>query len=185
MFKRAWVALPAVCLLTILTRAQEEPSSEITTLPLARGVYYQSPSGWTSLPFTILIPSTSERGWTLWPSTTIAEVKSPYPDIRISTLRPTLYLRGISPDVEIYLVREIQEHNYRKLRMNLKYFDREWAHFVDTIPFDIEPVAQDVVRVRPRGNLGTGGYALATGFEKGSRGIFLGFEFGITANLQP
>jgi len=184
MLKNAWVALSAICLLTILMRAQA-PSSEITTLPPGRGIYYQSPSGWTSLPFTIVIPSTSERGWTLEPSTTIAEVRGPYSEIRIATLRPTLYLRGISPALGIYLVRELQVHNYRKLRMGLRRDDREWAHFIDTVPFDMETMSQDVVRVRPRENLPAGEYALATGFERGARWIFLGFEFGITNNAQP
>ncbi|HEV8412098.1 MAG TPA: hypothetical protein VGQ49_00795 [Bryobacteraceae bacterium] len=184
MIKTAWVAVPAVCLLAMLTRAQAQPSGEIATLPMGRGVYYESPSGWTSLPFTIVIPSTSERGWTLEPSTTIAEVRGPYPEMRLSTLTPTLYLRGISPGVGIYLVREIQQHNYRKLRMDLRRDDREWAHFIDTIPFDVEPLTRDIVRIRPRESLPAGVYTLATGFETGSRWIFLGFEFGITADAR-
>ena len=129
MMKKAWVALSTVCLLVILTKAQEQPSSEIATLPPARGVYYQSPSGWTSVPFTLLVPSVNEGGWTLWPSTTVAEVKSAHSQVRISTPRPTLYLRGISPAVGIYLVREIQKNNLRRLRMNLARDDHEKARY--------------------------------------------------------
>ena len=185
MMKKAWVALSTVCLLAILTKAQEQPSSEIATLPPARGVYYQSPSGWTSVPFTLLVPSVNEGGWTLWPSTTVAEVKSAHSQVRISTPRPTLYLRGISPAVGIYLVREIQKNNLRRLRMNLARDDQEWAHFIDTVPFDMEPMAGGVVRIQPRENLPTGAYTLATGFERSSRWIFLGFEFEIPTSAQP
>jgi hypothetical protein len=184
MVKRAWFALPAVCLLVILTKAQEQPTGKIATLPMGRGVYYQSPSGWTSLPYTMLIPSVNAGGWTLWPSTTVVEVRSPHPEVRVSTFQPTLYLRGISAALPIYLVREIQVNDVRKLRMNLRRDDQQWA-FIDTLPFDLEPLDGGVVRIQPHGNLPTGTYALATGFDKSSRWIFLGFEFEVTANVQP
>jgi len=185
MIKRAWVALPVACLLAILTRAQERSFDEIATMPTGRGVYYQSPSGWTAIPFTILIPSINAGGWTLWPSTTVAEIRSPFPEVRVSTFRPTLYLRGISPAVGIYLVREIAVHDFRKVRLNLRHDEQEWAHFIDTVPFDLEQLDGGVVRIRPRGDLPAATYALATGVEKGSRSIFLGFEFEIPTDARP
>jgi hypothetical protein len=185
MVKRTWLALLMVCTVAILTKAQEQLSSEIATLPSGRGVYYQSPSGWTSLPFTIIIPSINAGGWTLWPSMTVAEINTPHPEVRISALKPALYLRGISPAVGIYLVREIAVHDFRKLRLNLRRNEQEWAHFIDTVPFDIEQLDEGVVRIQPRGDLPAAAYILATGFEKSSRSIFLGFEFETGTNSQP
>jgi hypothetical protein len=185
MVKRAWVALLTVCSLAILTRAQEQPSSEIAMLPMGRGVYYQSPAGWTSLPFTILIPSINAGGWTLWPSTTVVEIRSPHPEVRVSTFKPTLYLRGISAAVPIYLVREIQVNDFRKLRLNLRRDEQEWSHFIDTVPCDIVQLDGGVVRIRPREDLPAATYALATGFDKSSRSIFLGFEFEVSTSSKP
>jgi len=133
----------------------------------------------------MLIPTAYHGGWNLWPSTTVAEIRGPHSSLRVSQLRPTLYVRGISPTVGIYLVREIQVNTLRQLRMNLRRDNQEWAHFIDTIPSDLEQLDEGVVRVRPRGDLPPATYALATGFDQSSRWIFLGFEFEVTSNVQP
>jgi hypothetical protein len=102
-------------------------------LPMGRGVYYQSPAGWTSLPFTILTPSINAGRWTLWPSTTVVEIRSPHPEVRVSTFKPTLYLRNISAAVPIYLVREIQVNDSRKLRINLRRDEQELCSWMEAL----------------------------------------------------
>lgn len=165
--------------------AQENPA--IAGLPAARGIYYHAAQGWVALSPTVLIPFFEGRAGALeilnvGSDHAIAEMPGRRADVQIGNdARPTFYLRGITSS-ELYLVRAVSKADYRELRMPTSRHFREWAHFraKDIADLDLQPMAADVVAVKPRADLKIGEYALASVFEPGDRWIRLGFDFGLT-----
>jgi hypothetical protein len=165
--------------------AQENPA--IAGLPAARGIYYHAAQGWVALSSTLLMPFFAGRAAALeilnvGSDHAVAEMPGRRADVQIgSDTRPTFYLRGITSS-ELYLVRAKSKADYRELWMPTSRHFREWAHYraKDIAELDLQPLAPDVVAVKPRADLKAGEYALASVFEPGDRWIRLGYDFGLT-----
>ncbi len=171
--------------------AQDNPPAAgnpvIAGLPTARGIYYHAAQGWVALSPRVLMPFFAGRPLALeilnvGSDHAIVEMPGPRADVQIgSDARPTFYLRGITAD-ELYLVRAVAKADYRELRMPTSRHFREWAYFraKDVADLELQPLASDVVAIKPRADLKAGEYALASVFEPGERWIRLGYDFGLT-----
>jgi hypothetical protein len=195
MTRQTCISSSIVCagLLAITLRAQENPPAAqpgnpaIAGLPAGRGIYYHAAQGWVALSPNVLVPFFEGRAVALeilnvGSDHAVVEMPGRRADVQIGNdARPTFYLRGITP-AELYLVRAVSKADYRELRMPTSRHFRQWAHFraSDVAEVDLQPLAADVVAVKPRADLKVGEYALASVFEPGDRWIRLGYDFGLT-----
>ncbi|HTW66320.1 MAG TPA: hypothetical protein VME17_16975 [Bryobacteraceae bacterium] len=180
-------ALAGVTLLAQSNSPQAQPGpAEISGVPSARGVYYHAASGWVSLPYTLLMPFAEGKNAALevlnvGSEHTVAQIPGPHANVQIGNdTRPIFYLHGISPS-DLYLVRDIRKTDYRELRMPISIHFRRWAHFrnQDIAELEVQPLGDDVVRVRPRADLRPGEYTLASVVQPGGYWVRLGFDFGL------
>jgi hypothetical protein len=189
-------AIACATFLAVALPAQNNPSAAqpanpiIAGLPTARGIYYHAAQGWVALSHSVLMPFEQEKPMALeilnvGSDHAIVEMPGPRAGVQIgSDARPTFYLRGITTD-QLYLVRAISKADYRELRMPTSRHFREWAHFraKDVADVQLQPLAADVVAIRPRIDLKAGEYVLASVFEPGERWIRLGYDFGLSGGV--
>ena len=194
MANRIWI-LSSVCAAFIgagLMAQQNPPATQpgnaaIADLPAIRGVYYHTPDGWVALQSTLFMPYGVSGGtaafFGLARGHAYAEIPGSHADLQIGNdARPTFYVRGITP-VQLYLVRAISKPYYRELRLPMSDDFQVWAHFrsQDVADVDIEPVAPDVVSVKPRADLKPGEYTLAPVIAPSDLWLRLSYGFGVAS----
>ena len=152
-FTRSSLACVAVCMAFSASTVLAQPEG----LPNEGGIYYRSGSNWDALQRTLFMPmmdgqvrdffNVGHRG-------AIAELPGPQALVRSSSARPVFYVRGFSPANGLYLVRAKSQRDARDVHMRVDR-DSLVSRFrnQDLNAFDIEPVAPDLVTLRPRANL--------------------------------
>jgi hypothetical protein len=163
----------------------QPPSTAITGLPGEKGAYYRGASGWVSLPVKPMLAF--KEGWAkemlgFGRQDAVVEMPGPHAAIRISNARPTFYMRGLPAGSRLYLVQGVEREEYREIRMSMP------RRFPNTPRFkpgelnevELEAVSNDVVSVKPKGDLKPGEYVLVSVVDPSYRWIRVGFDFGVT-----
>jgi hypothetical protein len=177
------IYIAPVILFPGLLRSQSQPTAG-SIVPSGSGAYYQGSSGLVPMRGTLLMPvfrDTVSDWLSLGRPAAIVDLPGPSATFRITDIRPTIIVRGFSPDTGLYLVRESHKEDFRRLTMPVSRNISQWAHFrsKDLTELDAEPLYPDVVRIRPRADLKPGDYILVSDLESRFRSIRIGFEFHI------
>ena len=175
------VALVAVSAAALM--AQERRAS--SAIPPESGAYYQATAGWVPLRSTLIMPmvnGTTKELFGVGHREATVELPGTNAAFRITNVRPTFVVRGFSPATGLYLVRGKQKEEYRELRMPISSHITQWGHFraKDLTEIEIEPLDNDVVRLRPRTDLKPGEYVIVSDRDPRYRAIRVGFEFAVT-----
>ena len=172
--------------LSAATVPAQQPAAPPEGLPSPRGVYYRAGTGWEALPRTVFLPLESGQVrslLSLGPRGAAAQLPGPQSVVRSGSARPVFYIRGFSPASGLYLVHARSKREYRDVRMSVDRHAFDGPHFrnQDLRAFDIDPVAPDVVSLRPRANLAPGEYVIVPPVEPAFRWIQFGYSFGVPA----
>src|SRR5690242_17530982 len=115
----AFPAASAAILITIAAFAQQPaPGTRVIQVPMGNGVYYQSSTGWVTLPMKLFLPS-YERGaknvFGFGPSDLRYDLPGLHSPVAVASSRPTFYVRGYHPGMQLQLVRSVDKTGYRKV----------------------------------------------------------------------
>jgi hypothetical protein len=193
MANRAWMLSSLACaaVLTASLAAQSTSPAPPQGIPPGRGVFFQTSSGWVSLPGTDFIPLSHFAGVADFLGFedrryATAQLLGPHAEIQIGTSRPVFYLRGYSPADPLYLVRSEPRPDYRAMRMLISGDFWGGPHFLpkNLAAVDVGPAGEDLIRVEPRASLAPGEYALVTNAGRGFNWIYFAYGFGVPATAS-
>lgn len=166
-----------------------EPSTSVAGLPVSRGLYVQSGSGWSELDSVLLWPDIETQyrlTWrNLWSWDVTSEnrrylLKGRQARAHVTGPRPTFYLRSEHPGGGWMLLRLSPQTNYRELiaRVPDVFADQPRMKFDFGAPMELEPsrVAGDVLTLRPGVDLPSGEYLVGK-FTPGPSWIIEGYTF--------
>jgi hypothetical protein len=193
MANRAWMlpSLSCAAVLTATLAAQSTTPAPPQGIPPGRGVFFQAPSGWVSLPGTDFVPFSDFAGAGEflgfdYQRYATAQLLGPHAEIQSGTRRPVFYLRGYSPADPLYLVRSEQRPDYRAMRMRISSDFWGGPHFLpkNLVAVNVGPAGEDLIRVEPRVSLEPGEYALVTNVGRGFNWIYFAYGFGVPATAS-
>src|SRR5258708_28931539 len=158
---------------------QPAPGARVIQVPFGKGIYYQGPAGWVSLPSTLFMPwyGSNAKEWFGVGSRELQfEMPGSHSTVAISSSRPTFYMRGYRPGSQLRLVRGVEKQDYRKLRLAGSRDRGVWGRFraEDLTEVELEPIADGLVTVKPRADLKPGEYVLVSSLD-GYREIRMAF----------
>jgi len=160
----------------------QTPQTPGIIIPSGSGGYYQSPAGLIPMRGTFLMPLFQNTAWnslSLGGNLATVDLPGPRAAFGITETRPTFFVRGLSPDTGLYLVRESHKEDFRRLNMPVSRNISQWAHFrsKDLTELDTDLLDPDVTRVKPHVDLKPGDYILVSDLESRFRAMHMGFEF--------
>ena len=151
---------------------QYEPSNAVPGLPPARGLYYQSPGGFSALDSVVLFPELRARVTTakaFWRPDDAREerhyiVEGRQARVRVTGARPAFYLRNQAPPKGWYMLRLKPGTDHREFSMRipdaLSYNRKAVYDSGPPMPVEATVNASDVVTLRPSADLMPGQYLL-------------------------
>jgi len=176
-------------ILTAPTVERYEPSTIVPGLPVSRGLYSQSATGWSALDSVVLFPDVEARVKTNWKvlgswdrarENRIYVVPGRQARAHVAGPRPAFYLRGQRPERGWVVVRLTTESTRRELIGTIPdVFAREpRMTFASGAPVDLDAAstADDVITLRPAADLAPGEY-LVFKFVPGQPWLIEGYAF--------
>jgi hypothetical protein len=176
----AWFSLGA--LLCVSAAFSQQPNqTAIAGLPNAKGVFYNTPTGWAAIPWNVLWPyphGEMKSFLNFGRMTFDAEMAGLHSGFQISDPRPMFYVRGWDTP---QLVQLSTKRDFRTVRLQ----GESGSLFEPRAPFaphsvidvDIAAAASGVISFRPHGNLMPGEYMIATAGAPDQRMLMLSFDF--------
>lgn len=179
------ICIAATILVPGVLRPQNPPAAGVI-IPRGGGAYYQAASGLVPMRGTFLMPlfqDTASDWLSVGRPKAIVDLPGPSAAFRITDVRPTFFVRGLSPDTGLFLVRESHKEDFRRLNLPVSRTISQWGHFKskDLTELEVEPLDPDVVRIKPHVDLKPGDYILVSDLESRFRSMHVGFEFHILA----
>ena len=155
-------------------------------MPNAKGVYYKTGSSWASLPRQLLWPSMKNEVaeyFSVGKKHYVAQVPGQHASMQVTDAQPVFFVRGLSNSIGPRLIQFTNKKDYRQVSM------KEASLFAPEIPvqekdmreIEIAVLSDNIIAVRPKGNLPAGEYALVTNALEDSRRIMMSFEFRVAA----
>jgi hypothetical protein len=185
--KKIWIGVLVGCasLGAFAAFAQQAaPGARVIQVPFGRGIYYQGPAGWVSLPSSIFMPfyGSAVKEFFGGPRDLEFDMAGSHAVVAVANTRPTFYMRGYRPGSQLRLVRGIEKQDYRKLRLAGSRDHNVWGTFhpEDLTEVEMESIADGLVTLKPRTDLKPGEYVLVSALD-GYREIRLAFDFGVAA----
>lgn len=156
---------------TAPTVERYEPSTTVPGLPVSRGVYSQSTSGWNALDSVVLFPDVAARSKTNWKvlgSWDRAKESRRYivpgrqARVHVTGPRPDFYLRAQRPDSGWSVIRLAPVTDHRELIATIPdvFASEPRLMFASGAPVELDPThpAGDVLTLHPRADLAPGEY---------------------------
>lgn len=168
-----------------------EPSTVVPGLPVPRGLYFQSTTGWSTVDSVVLFPDVKARvkpNWRTLAAWDYARENRWYilpghqAHAHLAGPRPVFYLRGQHPELEWSVVRLTQQKDDRELIGQIRdvFAMQPTMKFASGDPVALEPTmtADDVVTLRPAVDLTPGPY-LVFKIVSGQSWLIEGYAFQI------
>jgi hypothetical protein len=173
-------AIAAICTVPLVS----QQAGRIVKVPFERGVYFEGPSGWISLPNAVFLPQLGSGVKELLgvgSRVAVATMPGAHAAVTITNRKPSFYIRGYRPGTRIYLARGTEKGDARQVRLSMSGDISEGARFhaSDLTDIEMEHAGTDLVIVRPRADLRPGEYVLVSTLEPRYRAIRMGFEFSV------
>jgi hypothetical protein len=175
----AWLSLGAFLCVTA-AYSQQPNQAAVAGLPRGKGVFYNTPGGWASIPWNVLWPyphGEVQSFFNLGRQTYNAEMPGLHAGFQVSDPRPMFYVRGwLTPQ----LVQLGTKHDFRTVRMESGggiLEPRGAFPERSLIDVDIATAAVGVISFRPHANLMPGEYMIATAAEPDQHMMMLSFDF--------
>jgi hypothetical protein len=151
-------------------------------MPNAKGVYYKSGGNWSSLSWTLLWPSLHNEVaeyFSVGKRHYVAEVAGQHAVMQVGEAQPVFFVRGLANALAPRLIQFTNKKDHRQVNM------KPASLFAPEVPIaekdmrdiDIAVLSENIVAIRPKGNLPAGEYALVTNGLEDSRRIMMSFEF--------
>jgi hypothetical protein len=169
-------------LLAVLASVSAFGQNPVEGMPNAKGVYYKSGENWSSLAFNMMYPAmhnlTAEY-FSVGKRQYIAEVPGQHAMLQVGEAQPVFFVRGLTNGISPRLVQFTNKKDHRQVTMKQGTMFTPEVPIADKEMRDIEVavLSENIIAVRPKGNLPVGEYAIVTNPLEDSRRMMMSFEF--------
>ena len=174
-------------LMAVLASVSAFAQSPVDGMPNAKGVYYKSGENWSSLSWNMMWPTIHNQVrdfLSIGKRQYVAEIPGQHATLQVGEAQPVFFVRGLGNGITPRLVQFTNKKDYRQVKM------KDASLFAPRVPIEdkemrdieIAVLSENIIAVRPKGNLPAGEYAIVTNTLEDSQRMMMSFEFSIAAH---
>ena len=173
-------------LIAVLLGVSVFGQNPVEGMPDAKGVYYKTGGDWASLPWNMMWPAVHNEVreyFSIGRRQYVAEVAGQHATMQVTDAQPVFFVRGLSNGISPRLVQFTSKKDYRQVTM------KPGSIFAPRVPIaekdlreiEVAVLSENIIAVRPKGNLPAGEYAIVTNPLQDSQRMMMSFEFRVAS----